>query len=393
MERIKQSPSSLAAQKARDLKSSGRDILSLTQGEPDFDTPDHIIEAAYQAMRRGETRYTGVGGTAELKAAIIQKFRSENKLDYSSAEVMASTGGKQVIFNALMATLQAGDEVVIPTPCWVSYPEITQLTGATPIIVPCGPETGFKIAPDRLEAVITERTRWILLNSPCNPSGAVYSADELRALGDIVAKHPRMLVLSDDIYEHIIFDGAAFASFAQVRPDLRDRVLTVNGVSKAYAMTGWRLGYAGGPKWLIDTMTKLQSQSTTNPSAIAQAGSIAALTGPQDFLAERSASFQERRNLVVARLNAIDGLTCATPQGAFYAYPGCEALIGRRTPQGGRLGTDNDVVSYLLESVGVATVHGEAFGLSPYFRVSSATSHAMLEDACERIATAVRALD
>jgi aspartate aminotransferase len=271
-----------------------------------------------------------------------------------------------------MATLQAGDEVVIPTPCWVSYPEITQLTGATPIIVPCGPETGFKIAPDRLEAVITERTRWILLNSPCNPSGAVYSADELRALGDIVAKHPRMLVLSDDIYEHIIFDGAAFASFAQVRPDLRD---------------------AGGPKWLIDTMTKLQSQSTTNPSAIAQAGAIAALTGPQDFLAERSASFQERRNLVVARLNAIDGLTCATPQGAFYAYPGCEALIGRRTPQGGRLGTDNDVVSYLLESVGVATVHGEAFGLSPYFRVSSATSHAMLEDACERIATAVRALD
>jgi aspartate aminotransferase len=392
MKRIKPSPSSMAAQKARELQAEGRDIVSLTTGEPDFDTPEHIIEAAYQAMKRGETRYTGTGGTAEVKAAIAAKFERENGLIYKPSEIMVSSGGKQVIFNAIMATAQQGDEVLIPAPHWVSYPDIALLAGATPISLPCTQESGFKLTPDQLEKAITPRTRWLILNSPCNPSGAVYSADELAALCEVLLRHPQVMVLTDDMYEHIVFDGRKAATPATVCPELKDRTLTMNGVSKAYAMTGWRIGYCGAPAWLISEMVKLQSQSTSNPCSISQAATVAALNGPQDFLAERTASFQRRRDLVVAGLNRIDGIECAVPEGAFYVYPSCAGLIGRRTPDGKTLETDRDVGLYFLEAAGVAIVHGEAFGLSPYFRISFATSDAALEESCQRLRRACDAL-
>ena len=382
----------MAAQRARELKEAGHDIISLTTGEPDADTPAHIIDAALAAMRHGETRYTATGGTTALKQAIADKFRRENALDYAPSEVMASTGGKQVIFNALMSTIDAGDEVVIPTPCWVSYPDMVLLAEGTPRLVPCGAETGFKITPEALEAALTPRTRWLMLNSPSNPSGAVYSAEELRALGEVLARHQRVLVLTDDMYEHIVFDGVKPATIAAVCPELKDRTLTVNGVSKAYAMTGWRLGFCGGPAELIREMVKIQSQSTSNPSSVSQAAAVAALNGPKHFLAEQAKRFQGRRDELVARLNDIDGIECATPAGAFYVFPSCKGLIGRRTPQGARLSSDREFSLYLLEAEGVATVHGEAFGLSPHFRISFASSDENLREACVRIRRACAAL-
>jgi aspartate aminotransferase len=390
--RIKPSPSSAAAQRARDMKSQGRDIISLTTGEPDFDTPDHVIEAACAAMQEGQTRYTGIGGTADLKAAICTKFAHENGLEYAPEEVMASTGGKQVIFNALMATVNHGDEVIIPVPSWVSYPDMVLVAGGRPVTVPCGMQSGFKLSPDSLEAAITDRTRWLILNSPSNPSGALYSAAELRALGEVLARHPNVLVMTDDMYEHILFDGRSFVTIAQVCSDLKNRTLTVNGVSKAYAMTGWRIGFCGGPAALLKEMVKLQSQSTSNPCSISQAAAVAALLGPKEFFAERAVRFQRRRDTVVAMLNAIDGIRCAVPQGAFYVYPSCVGLLGRCTPTGKVLENDGDVADYFLESVGVATVHGAAFGYSPHFRISIAASDDTLKDACARLQRACQAL-
>ena len=392
MRRIKPSPSSMAAQRARELKEAGHDIISLTTGEPDADTPAYIIDAALAAMRHGETRYTATGGTTALKQAIADKFRRENALDYAPSEVMASTGGKQVIFNALMSTIDAGDEVVIPTPCWVSYPDMVLLAEGTPRLVPCGSDTGFKITPEALEAALTPRTRWLMLNSPSNPSGAVYSAEELRALGEVLARHQRVLVLTDDMYEHIVFDGVKPATIAAVCPELKDRTLTVNGVSKAYAMTGWRLGFCGGPAELIREMVKIQSQSTSNPSSVSQAAAVAALNGPKHFLAEQAERFRSRRDELVAWLNDIDGIECAMPEGAFYVFPSCEAMIGRETPQGARLTSDREFSLYLLEAEGVATVHGEAFGLSPHIRISFASSDENLREACIRIRRACAAL-
>ena len=388
VQRIKPSPSSMAAQRARELKAEGRDIVSLTTGEPDFDTPGHVLDAAAEAMRRGETRYTNVGGAAALKSAIVDKFSRENGLDYSPDEVMASTGGKQVLFNALMATVDAGDEVVIPAPYWVSYPDMVLLAGGKPVPVPAGQEDGFKISAEALEAALTPRTRWLILNSPSNPTGALYSADELAALADVLERFPDVWVMTDDMYEHILFDGRRYATIAAVRPALKARTLTVNGVSKAYAMTGWRIGFCGGPAGLVKAMSKLQSQSTSNPSSISQAAAVAALNGPKDFLAKSAAAFERRRDLVVPRLDAIDGLSCASPDGAFYVYPSCAGLVGRKAPDGRTLDDDAAVSLYLLESVGVATVHGAAFGLSPHFRISFATSEEVLEDGCARIAQA-----
>lgn len=392
MRRINPSPSSMAAQRARELKEAGHDIISLTTGEPDADTPAHIIDAALAAMRRGDTRYTATGGTTALKQAIVDKFRRENGLDYAPSEIMASTGGKQVIFNALMSTIDAGDEVVIPTPCWVSYPDMVLLAEGTPRMVPCGPATGFKITPEALEAALTPRTRWVMLNSPSNPSGAIYSAEELKALGEVLMRHERALVLTDDMYEHIVFDGRKTATIAAVCPELKERTLTVNGVSKAYAMTGWRLGFCGGPAGLITEMVKIQSQSTSNPSSVSQAAAVAALNGPKDFLAFQAQRFQRRRDDLVARLNEIDGIECEMPEGAFYVFPSCKAMIGRKTPQGGRLASDRELSLYLLEAEGVATVHGEAFGLSPHFRISFASSDEALREACVRIRRACAAL-
>jgi aspartate aminotransferase len=390
--RIKPSPSSAAAQRARDMKTQGRDVISLTTGEPDFDTPAHVVEAAYRAMKQGQTRYTGVGGTTELKAAIRAKFAEENGLDYALEEVMASTGGKQVIFNALMATVNEGDEVIIPVPSWVSYPDMVLLAGGRPVTVACGMESGFKLSPASLEGAITARTRWVILNSPSNPSGALYSVEELRALGEVLARHPGVLVMTDDMYEHILFDACSFATIAQVCPALKDRTLTVNGVSKAYAMTGWRIGFCGGPASLVKEMAKLQSQSTSNPCSISQAAAVAALSGPKGLFAERAATFQRRRDAVVARLNSIEGISCPLPQGAFYVYPSCAGLLGRSTPEGRVLESDREVVDYFLESVGVATVHGAAFGHSPHFRISIAASDDALKDACERLQRACQAL-
>ncbi|MBZ8135411.1 pyridoxal phosphate-dependent aminotransferase [Afifella sp. IM 167] len=392
VQRIKPSPSTAAAALARQLKAEGRDILSLTTGEPDFPTPPHIVEAAAEAMRRGETRYTNVGGTDALKAAVIEKFSAENGLAYEPAEVMASTGAKQIIFNALMATVNEGDEVIVPSPCWVSYPDMAMLAGGEPVIAETRAEDGFLLTAEALERLITPKTRWLVLNSPSNPSGAVYDAAAFQALGEVLARHPRIGVMSDDIYEHIIYDGRRFTAFAAACPELKDRTLTVNGVSKAYAMTGWRLGFCGGPAPLIKEMAKLQSQSTSNPSAIGQAGAIAALTGPKDFLAEMVGAFARRRDLICGRLEAIEGLSCTSPAGAFYAFPSCAGLIGRKTPERKVLESDWDVVRYLLDSVGVATVHGAAFCASPYFRISFATADEVLEEAGERIARACDAL-
>ena len=392
MNRIKPSPSSMATQRSRALKAAGHDVVGLTAGEPDFDTPPNVIEAVARAMAASKTKYTDIGGTPELKAAVRDKFKRENQLEYSTAEVIVGTGGKQVIFNALMATVQKGVEVIVPAPFYVSYPEIVLLAGGTPVPVTCPPEKGFKLQPEDLEKAITPRTRWLILNAPNNPSGAVYSRQELRALADVLVRHPHVWVLSDDIYEHILFDGREFCTMAQVAPELKERTLTVNGVSKAYAMTGWRIGYCVGPLELIKAITKLQSQSTSNPSSIGQAAALEALTGPQGFIAERTKIFQDRRDAVVAQLNAIPGITCHLPEGAFYVFPSCAGIIGKTTPAGQVLKTDEDFVLYLLDSEKLAGVHGAAYGSTPFFRFSFATSIAILNEGCTRLRRACEQL-
>jgi aspartate aminotransferase len=387
-------PSATLAMSGRvtELKRQGVDVIGLAAGEPDFDTPDFVKDAAIAAIREGRTKYTVVDGTAELKAAIVDKFRRDNSLAYAPDEVTVNVGGKQTLFNALVATVDAGDEVVIPAPYWVSYPDIVQYCGGVPVFVPAGAAQAYKIAPEALDAAITAKTKWVILNSPSNPTGAAYTADELRALGEVIRRHPHVLVMTDDMYEHIVYGDFTFATIAEVCPDLFDRTLTVNGCSKAYAMTGWRIGFAGGPKWLVKAIAKLQSQSTSNPCSIAQAAATAALNGPQDFLAERNAAFQRRRDLVVERLNTIPGITCPTPEGAFYVYPDCGGLIGKAAPNGTPIANDEALANYLLDEARVAVVHGAAFGLEPAFRISYATSDALLAEACDRIATAAAAL-
>ena len=392
IQRIQPSPTIAVTNRAAVLKAAGRDIIGLGAGEPDFDTPDFVKDAAIAAIRAGKTKYTAVDGTPELKAAIQAKFRRDNALDYGLDQITVNVGGKQTIFNAMLATLDPGDEVVIPAPYWVSYPDIVALTGATPVIVGCGIEQGFKLLPEQLEAAITPRTKWLIFNSPSNPTGAAYSRAELQALTDVLLRAPQVMILSDDMYEHIVYDGFQFTTIAQVEPELYDRTLTVNGASKAYAMTGWRIGYAGGPAWLIKAMAKLQSQSTSNPCSVAQAATVAALNGDQSFLQVRNAAFVKRRDLVVSMLNQTAGLRCPQPEGAFYVYPDCAGLIGRTTPAGGVLVDDAAVAEYLLDAEGVAVVHGAAFGGSPAFRISYATSDALLEEACLRIQRAVGTL-
>jgi aspartate aminotransferase len=383
--RVKPSPTIAVTQKARELKAAGRDVISLGAGEPDFDTPENVKQAAKAAIDRGETKYTAPDGIPELKEAIAEKFRRENGLDYAPAEVSVGTGGKQVLYNALIATLNPGDEVLIPAPYWVSYPDMVLLGGGTPRVIETGIETGFKLTPAQLEAAITPATKWLILNSPSNPSGAGYTAQELRGLAEVLLSHEHVWVMTDDMYEHIAYAPFAFATPVQVEPRLRARTLTVNGVSKAYAMTGWRIGYAGGPEELIGAMRKVQSQSTSNPCSISQWAAVEALTGPQDFLAERAEAFRRRRDLVVSMLNQASGIECPTPEGAFYVYPSIRGLIGKTAPDGRTIATDEDFCTALLEAEGVATVFGAAFGASPNFRISYATSDANLEEACARI--------
>ena len=392
LNRIKPSPSSMAGQRARELRAAGRDIVGLTSGEPDFDTPPNVCEAVVRAMAASKTKYTDVGGTPELKAAVAAKFKRDNGLEYGSNEIIVGTGGKQVIFNAFMCTLEEGDEVIVPAPYWVSYPDIALLADGKPVIVTCRPGDGFKLRPEDLERAITPRTRWLVLNAPNNPSGATYTRDELRGLADVLLRHPQVWVMTDDIYEHILYDGRQFATIAQVEPALKERTLTINGVSKAYAMTGWRIGYGGAPAALVKAMTKLQSQSTSNPSSISQAAAQEALNGPQDFIAERTRIFQERRDKVVAELNRIPGVTCHLPEGAFYVYPSCAGVIGRKTPDGQVIRTDNEFVLYLLEAQNLALLQGEAYGVSPFFRISFATSMERLEEGLRRLRLACEAL-
>lgn len=392
LSRVKPSPTVAVSTRARELKEAGRDVIGLGAGEPDFDTPAHIIEAAKQAMDRGETRYTAPAGTPELRKAICAKFERENGLIYTPDQIQVACGGKQNIFNALTATLDEGDEVIIPAPYWVSYPDMTVLCGGEPVIVPCTAENGFRMSADQLESAITPKTKWLILNSPSNPTGSTYTESDLVALGDVLERHPHVWVMTDDMYEHILYDGFEFRTMAQVCPSLMDRVLTLNGVSKAFCMTGWRVGYAGGPPDLIGAMNKVQSQSTTHTASVSQAAAVAALTGPTDFIARHNAVFKDRRDLVVGQLNQADGLSCATPEGAFYVYPGCAGLIGRTTPDGRTIRNDSDFVTYMLESEGIAAVQGEAFGMSPYFRISYATATEVLEDACTRIRRACAAL-
>ncbi|MBB5518423.1 pyridoxal phosphate-dependent aminotransferase [Amphiplicatus metriothermophilus] len=383
--RVKPSPTLAVTQKARELKAQGVDVISLGAGEPDFDTPDHVKEAAIEAIRRGETKYTAVDGIPELKQAIVRKFRRDNDLEFKTSQISVAPGGKAVIFNALLATLNLGDEVVIPAPYWVSYPDMALLCGAKPVIVETRAEDGFRLSPEALEAAITPRTRWLILNSPSNPTGAAYDARSLKALADALARHPQVMILSDDMYEHIVYDGFRFSTIAQVAPELYDRTLTVNGASKAYAMTGWRIGYAGGPEKLVKAMAKVMSQSTSNPCSISQWATLAALDGPHDFLAERNRAFRERRDMVVSMLNDAPGLSCATPEGAFYVYPSCAGAIGKTAPSGRRIKTDEDFAAALLEAEAVAVVFGAAFGLSPFFRISYAAAKDLLEEACRRI--------
>ncbi|MEC9345121.1 MAG: pyridoxal phosphate-dependent aminotransferase [Pseudomonadota bacterium] len=392
LSRIKPSPTIAVTAKARALKAEGKDVIGLGAGEPDFDTPENIKEAAIRAIRDGETKYTDVDGTPALKKAIVAKFKRENGLTYTTDQITVGTGGKQVLYNALVATLNPGDEVIIPAPYWVSYPDMVLLAGGTPVPVVAGANQGFKLDPESLEKAITPKTKWIILNSPSNPTGAAYTRADLAALGEVLKRHPQVWVMTDDMYEHLIYDGFDFCTIAEVVPELFDRTLTVNGVSKAYAMTGWRIGYAGGPVELIKAMGKIQSQSTSNPSSVSQAAAVEALNGPQDFIRERAKAFEERRNLVVEMLNAAPGIHCPMPEGAFYVYPSCAGCIGKRTPEGKVLETDTDVVTYLLESVGVACVQGEAFGLAPHFRISYATGTEVLREACSRIQKACAAL-
>jgi aspartate aminotransferase len=384
--RIKPSPTIAVTDKARALKAAGRDVIGLGAGEPDFDTPDNIKQAAIKAIETGKaSKYTAVDGIPELKAAIARKFKRDNELDYKPSQIIVGTGGKQVLFNALMATLNPGDEVIIPAPYWVSYPDIVLLCGATPVPVVARMEDGFKLKPEQLERAITRNTKWLIFNSPSNPTGAAYSRAEVKALTDVLMRHPHVWVLSDDMYEHLVYDDFEFFSPAQVEPSLYERTLTLNGVSKAYCMTGWRIGYAGGPEHLIKAMATLQSQSTTNANAAAQWASVAALDGPQDFIPKHNAIFKERRDLCVSMLNQASGLQCPKPEGAFYVYPSCAGAMGKSAPSGKKLATDEDFVTELLESEGVAVVQGTAFGLGPAFRISYATATDTLEDACRRI--------
>ena len=389
LRRIKPSPTIAVTNKAAALKAAGRDIIGLGAGEPDFDTPDFVKEAAIKAIRDNQTKYTQIDGTPALKAAVQAKFARDNELHYGLDQISCNVGGKHTIFNAMMATLDPGDEVVIPAPYWVSYPDMVLVAGGTPVIVQCGIDQGFKLTPAHLDAAITPATKWLILNSPSNPTGAAYSRAEIRALADVLLRHPHVHVLTDDMYEHIVYDGFEFATIAQVEPTLFDRTLTVNGASKAYAMTGWRIGFAGGPAWLIKAMATIQSQSTSNPCSIAQAAVVAALNGDQSFLIERNAAFSKRRDLVVSMLNQTPGLRCPRPEGAFYVYPDCSGLIGKTTSGGGVLTDDEAVATYFLDTEGVAVVHGAAFGGSPAFRISYATSEAVLEEACTRLQRAV----
>ncbi|WP_207481527.1 pyridoxal phosphate-dependent aminotransferase [Arenibaculum pallidiluteum] len=385
LSRIKPSPTIAVTQKARELKAAGRDVIGLGAGEPDFDTPENIADAAIRAIRGGDTRYTNVDGTPALKQAICAKFKRENGLEYRPEQVTVGTGGKQVLYNALMATLNPGDEVIIPAPYWVSYPDMVELAEGTPVIVPCPEARNFKLQPADLEKAITPKTKWVILNSPSNPTGAAYSRAEMKAITDVLVRHPHVWVMTDDMYEHLVYDGFEFVTPAQVEPSLYERTLTVNGVSKAYAMTGWRIGYAAGPVALIKAMGVIQSQSTSNPSSVSQAAAVEALNGPQDFIPARAESFRQRRDLVVSMLNQAKGITCHRPEGAFYVYPSCAGTIGKATKSGRRIETDNDFVEALLEEEGVAVVQGTAFGLAPFFRISYATSTEELEEACHRI--------
>ena len=385
LSRVADSATMAVTQTAREMKSAGIDVIGLGAGEPDFDTPDHIKQAAIEAIQDGKTKYTNVDGIPELKSAIAAKFKRDNSLTYTASQINVSPGGKPVLFNALMATLNAGDEVIIPAPCWVSYPEMVKLCGGTPVIVPCDMASGFKLTAEQLEAAITKKTRWLMLNSPSNPTGAAYSWADLKALSEVLLRHPQVMILTDDIYEHLVYDGFEFATIAQVEPELYDRTLTMNGLSKAYAMTGWRIGYAGGPEWLIKAMAKVMSQSTSNPSSISQWAGVTALNGPHDFIAARNTAFAARRNAVVAALNKAEGLSCAVPDGAFYVYPDCAEVIGKTSAKGHKIDTDTDFAAALLRETHVAVVPGGAFHGSPNFRISYATSMAQLDEACTRI--------
>lgn len=392
LSRIKPSPTVSLTGKVVELKAAGRDIIGLGAGEPDFDTPDHIKEAAIAALNAGETKYTPVPGILALRQAICDKFKRENGIDYTPNEVTVGCGGKQVIYNAFMASLDAGDEVIIPTPYWVSYPDMVALAEGTPVLIEGAEDNGFKITAEQLEAAITAKTKWVMLNSPSNPTGAAYSRDELKALTDVLVRHKHVWILTDDIYEHITYDDFEFTTPVEIEPSLKDRTLTLNGLSKAFAMTGWRVGYGAGPSELIQAMNVVQSQSTTQTCSISQAAAVVALNSQMDFLPGWIAAFKGRRDLVVSMLNQASGITCRTPEGAFYVYPNCAGLIGKKTPDGGTIGNDTNFVTYLLESEGVAVVQGEAFGLSPHFRISYATSDEVLIDACERIQRACASL-
>ncbi|WP_027284842.1 pyridoxal phosphate-dependent aminotransferase [Rubritepida flocculans] len=392
LDRISPSQTIAMSAKARALKAAGRDVISLSAGEPDFDTPQNVKDAAIAAIQRGETKYTDVAGTMELRKAICSKFQRDHGISYTPEEIIVSTGGKQVIFNALMATIDPGDEAIIPAPCWVSYPDIVQLAEGKPVIVPCGQNQGFKITPEQLEAAITPRTKWFILNNPCNPTGAAYSREELKALTEVLLRHPQVWVFTDDIYEKLAYDGFKPATVVEVEPRLKERTITMNGCSKAYAMTGWRIGYAGAPVALIKAMDKLQSQSTSNTSSVSQAAAIEALNGPQESIQEMVKVYQRRRDLVVGMLNEAPGIRCATPEGAFYVYPSIHACLGKTSAGGRRIETDEDFVLALLEEEGVAAVHGAAFMFPGHFRISYATDDASLREACTRIQRFCRGL-
>ena len=392
LSRVQPSATIAISQKARDLAAEGRDIISLSGGEPDFPTPPHIVEAAKAAMDAGKTKYTPVNGIPAPGEAIRDKFKRENDLDYTLDQIQVGCGGKQQLFNAFLATLDPGDEVIIPSPYWVSYPDIVRLSEGTPVFVEFPAETGFKPDAEAIEAAITAKTKWLVLNSPCNPSGAAYSRDDMKAITDVLVRHPHVWVMTDDMYEHIVYDDFRFCTAAQVEPALIERTLTCNGLSKAYCMTGWRVGFAAGPAALIKAMSKIQGQSTTHTCTISQHAGVAALNGPKDFLQRNNAVFKDRRDLVVSMLNQSQGVSCHTPEGAFYVYPSCAGAIGKKTPEGKTIETDEDFATYVLEAEGVATVHGAAFGLSPHFRISYAAATELLEDACQRIQRACAAL-
>ena len=392
LKKIKPSPTIAVTQKARELKAAGKDVIGLGAGEPDFDTPDNIKQAAIKAINDGDTKYTAVDGTPALKKAIVEKFKKENNLDYTTDQITVGAGGKHVIYNAMMATLNDGDEVIIPAPYWVSYPDIVLLAGGKPVVMECDEKQGFKINPSDLEKFITPKTKWIILNSPSNPTGACYSENDIKAIAAVLEKHKHIYILSDDIYEHVTYEGFKFFTIAQIE-SLKDRVLTMNGVSKAYSMTGWRIGYAAGPKDIIKASAKIQSQSTTNRSSISQAASVEALSGTQDFIKKRADSFQERRDFVVKALNDIDGINCLNPDGAFYVFPSCKDLIGKKDPGGKEIKSDTDFVQSLLENKGVAVVQGSAFGLEGFFRISYATSMENLKKALEKISSFCKSLN